>query len=245
MDNVQYVGLSKQMTLRHELDVVANNVANIDTVGFKVESLTTQADPQSLPAQDSGPRLVNFVIDTGVVRDFGQGALKETGSPLQLALQGRGFFRINTAAGERYTRDGQFSLDAQGRIVTADGDPVQGDGGDITLDQKKGAPHIAEDGTVTQQGQQVGKVAVVDFASLSALAKDSGNLYRNVSNLQPTPAAATTHVRQGMVEASNVEPITQITRLIEVQRTYESIAKIMSDTSDLSSKSIDKLGSLN
>src|SRR3954471_20344852 len=117
MDNTLYVGLSRQRTLQHELDVISNNVANVDTAGFKVESLMVQPDPHNLPARDAGPRLVNFVLDSGVARDFGQGALKQTGAPLNLAVDGQGFFRIQTAAGERYTRDGRFGLDGQGRIV--------------------------------------------------------------------------------------------------------------------------------
>ena len=130
MDNTLYVSLSRQMTLQHELDVIANNVANVNTTGFKAESLTVQDSPQVLPAPDSGPRVVNFVLDSGVVRDFGQGALKQTGGPLNLAIDGEGFFRVSTPQGERYTRDGSFTMDPQGRIVTAAGDPVQGDGGE-------------------------------------------------------------------------------------------------------------------
>jgi len=244
MDNTLYVGLSRQMTLQHELDVLANNVANVDTAGFKVESLTVQDDPRSLPAQDSGPRMVNFVLDTGVVRDFGQGALKATAGPLNLAIDGEGFFRVSTAAGERYTRDGRLAMDAQGRIVTASGDPVQGDGGDITLDPTKGEPKIAQDGTVSQNGQIVARISLVGFANLSALSKDGAGYYRNVSNLQPQ-TSTTARVRQGMLEASNVEPITQMTRLIEVTRAYENISRMIENTSSLSSKSIDKLGSLN
>jgi flagellar basal-body rod protein FlgF len=244
MDNTLYVSLSRQMALQHELDVIANNVANVDTAGFKVESLTMQEQPEALPADGSGPSLVKFVLDSGVVRDFGQGALKETGGPLNLAIDGEGFFRITTAAGERYSRDGRFTMDAQGRIVTASGDPVQGDGGDIVLDPTRGEPKIAQDGTVSQRGQIVARISLVNFANLSALSKAGNGYYANVSNLQPQAAAAA-RIRQGMLESSNVEPITQMTRLIEVTRAYENISKMIQNTADLSSKSIDKLGRLN
>ena len=236
-----YVGLSRQETLQRELDVVANNVANVDTAGFKVESLMMQDDPQHLPAAGDGPSTVNFTIDTGVARDFGQGALKQTGSPLNVAIQGEGFFRVSTPSGERYTRDGRFGMDAQGRLVTASGEAVQGDGGDITLDPQKGQPMIATDGTVSQQGQAVGRVSVVTFPSLSALSKAGDGLYRNVSNLQPQPADAA-RVRQGMLESSNVEPITQITRLIEIARAYDSVSQMVSQTADLSTQAVNRLG---
>jgi flagellar basal-body rod protein FlgF len=243
MDNVMYVGLSRQETLQRELGVVANNVANVDTAGFKVESLMVQTDTEHLPAAADGqaPPNVNFVLDAGVARDFGQGALKQTGGALNLAVEGDGFFRVTTPAGERYTRDGRFGMDAQGRLVTSTGAAVQGDGGDVVLDPQKSEPKIAPDGTVSQDGQIVARISVVTFSSLSALAKDGDGLYRNVSNIQPQTADSA-RVRQGMLETSNVEPITQITRLIEITRAYESISQMVSQTGDLSSQAINRLG---
>jgi flagellar basal-body rod protein FlgF len=243
MDNVLYVGLSRQMTLQREMDVIANNVANVDTAGFKLESLMVETDTEHLPVDPASMSLpnVNFSLDSGVVRDFSQGGLKETGGPLSMAIQGQGFFKVMTAQGERYTRDGRFQLDAQGRVVTAEGDPVQGDGGDIVLDPLKGPPSIAADGTVSQQAQTVGKVSVVTFGSLSALTKQGGGYYSNDSNLQPQPATGSL-VRQGMLESSNVEPITQITRLIQVSRAYESIANMMDQAGQLSNSAVDRLG---
>ena len=244
MDNVEYVGLSRQTVLRRQLDVIANDVANVDTAGFKVESLIVQTDPQKLPSSGDGPGVVNFVLDAGVARNFGQGALKSTGAPFDMALEGEGFFKIQTPAGERYTRDGRFSMDANGRLVSQSGQPVQGDGGDITVDPTKGPVKIASDGTISQGNSTIGKVAVVNFASLSALAKDGDGLYRNVSNIQPI-ASTSAKVVQGMVEASNVDPISQITKMIEVSRAYESITNMMTQTSDLSSQTINRLGKLN
>ena len=241
MDNVMYVGLSRQETLQRELDVVANNVANVDTAGFKVESLMVQTDPLRLPAAGEAPRTINFTLDAGVARDFSQGALKETGSPLNAAIQGEGFFRVATPSGERYTRDGRFGMDAQGQLVTASGEVVQGDGGAITLDPQKGSPAIASDGTVSQLGQTVGKISVVTFSSLAALAKSGDGLYRNISNLQPQPTDQA-RIRQGMLESSNVEPITQITRLIEVTRAYDTISQMVGQTNDLSDQAVSRLG---
>jgi flagellar basal-body rod protein FlgF len=233
------------MTLRRELDVIANNVANVDTVGFKVEALMVGTDTQTLPAAGPAPATVNFALDSGVARDFSQGALKQTGSTLDVALDGQGFFRVSTPNGERYTRDGRFSLDSQGRLVASSGNPVlDSSGGEITLDLSKGAPKISADGTISQGTLTSGTIGVTNFASLSALSKDGNGLYSNVSNLQPTPAPAT-RIRQGMIETSNVDPISQITKLIEVSRAYESISKMMDQTASLSSETINRLGQLN
>lgn len=243
MDNALYVGLSRQMTLRRELDIAANNMANVDTAGFKLEDLMTRSDPAA-PARNQGiTRPVTFVMDDGVARDFRQGAIRQTGGPLDVAIDGQGFFKIQTAEGERYTRDGRFKLDSSGKVITQDGDAVQGDGGDIVIDPLKGPVTISESGIVDQGGERVGQLAVVRFDSLSALSKDGNNLYRNDSNLSPTPATDA-KVRQGMLEGSNVQPITQITHLIEVSRAYETITTMMSQTADLSRRSIQRLGTV-
>jgi len=244
MDNVLYVGLSRQMVLQKEIDVIANNVANVDTNGFKVESLMVQNDPERVQ-NNPGSTLnnnVNFPLDAGVVRDFSQGELKRTGGPLDLAVQGEGFFKVSTPNGERYTRDGAFTVDSKNRIVTAAGDPVQGDGGDIALDPIKGPPSISSDGTVSQQGQVVGKVALVSFASLAALTKQGGGYFSNDSNLATQPADG--KVRQGVLEQSNVQPIQQITRLIQVSRAYENVSQMMDQTGQLSTNAIDRLGKI-
>jgi flagellar basal-body rod protein FlgF len=241
MDNVMYVGLSRQMTLQRELDVVANNIANAETAGFKVEDLDIETDPQTLPSNDNSLSTINFALDSGITRDFSQGALKTTGSALDLAIEGDGFFTVSTAGGNRYTRDGRFTMDGQGRVTTAQGNPLlDSSGGEITLDPTRGAPAIGQDGTISQQGQVVGRVGVTKFASLSALSKDGGGLYRNDSNITSQPATDA-RLMQGMIETSNVQPIVQMTKLIEVSRAYESIAQMMDQTAQLSSQSINRL----
>ena len=244
MDNTLYVSLSRQMTLRKELDVVANNIANADTAGFKVESLMVANDPVTPPAAP-GAAPIQFSFDNGLARDFSQGALRQTGGTLDLGLRGDGFFQVQTANGTRYTRDGRFALDAQGQIVTAAGDPVLSDGGaPLSIDPTKGPPLFGPDGTVTQGKQIAGKIGVVRFASQSALQKDGGGYFENVSNLGSQPAQDT-KVEQGMVESSNVNPIAQITRLIEVSRAYEQIANIMDGKSSLYNEAVQRLGKVN
>ena len=243
MDNALYVGLSSQMVLKRELDIIANNIANTDTNGFKVESLMTKEVPGPPAVTLGGPRPIKFVGDDGVARDFGQGGLRRTDAPLDVAVDGPGFFKVTTKAGERYTRDGHFRTDETGRLTTQAGDVVSDDGGgEITVDPSRtGQLTIADDGTVSQGTERIGKIGVFKFDSLSALSKTGGNLYQNASNQQ---AAAVTDpkVRQGMLEGSNVNPIVQITRMIEVSRAYEQTTQMMSAESDLTRNSIARLG---
>jgi flagellar basal-body rod protein FlgF len=242
MDNALYVGLSRQITLRHELDIVANNIANADTTGFKVESLLVKTEPKAPAVTLDGPKPVKFVIDTGVARDFGQGTIRSTGSPLDLAIEGQAFFKITTPDGERYTRDGHFRLDDTGKLTTQNGQPVADAGGaELLVDMEKGPIAIAADGTVSQGIEQVGKIGVVRFDSLSVLEKTGDNLYRNTSN-QQAQAAPDARIHQGMLEGSNVNAITQITKMLEVTRAYESMAKMMDSTATLSRDSISRLG---
>jgi flagellar basal-body rod protein FlgF len=244
MDNALYVGLSRQMVLRREMDIVANNIANSDTTGFKVESLMEKTDPEEPAFTLQGPRPVKFVASDGVLRDFGQGALRRTDAPLDLAIEGQGFFQVSSPNGPRFTRDGRLRLDDTGRLVTENGLPVMDDGGgEITLDPSKGQLTVAEDGTVSQGTTRIAKLGVFTFPTLGTLEKVGDNLYQNTSNQQPQ-AASTARVRQGMLEGSNVQPILEITRMIEVSRAYEQMAKIMDSTAELSRTAVQRMGKL-
>ena len=250
MDNAIYVGLSRQMVLQHALDVAANNVANMDTAGFKVEHLSIHTNP--VTPSGFGGRLpaVNYVMDSGVERDFTQGEMNQTGNAFDVAISGDGFFTVQTAGGAAYTRDGRFTVDASNQLVDKQGDPVlSASGAPISIDPPKSAPSIGKDGTVSQTGingqvSQIGKIGVVRLANLSALSKAGGNLYTDASGQTPTPATDAT-INQGMVEKSNVQPVAEISNLVAITRAYERIQDIMSSTQDMSSKAIDSLGKLN
>jgi flagellar basal-body rod protein FlgF len=246
MDNTLYVGLSRQIVLKREMDIVANNIANADTTGFKFESLITKETPAAPAFTAGGPRPVKFVSADGVARDFGQGGLRRTDATLDMAIEGQGFFKVTTAAGDRYTRDGRFRTDSNGVVTTQKGDPVaDSGGGQITIDiTKPGEISISPDGIVSQGTERIGQVGVFKFDSLSALEKTGDNLYQNASNQQAN-AATDAKVRQGMLENSNVNPIVQITKMIEVNRAYESVTQMISAESDLSRNSVARLGKLN
>jgi flagellar basal-body rod protein FlgF len=245
MDNALYVGLSRQMTLRRELDIVANNIANANTTGFKVEDLMVHTE-QAKPAKTlDGSSPVKFVLDTGVARDFTQGAMTKTGGDFDLAIEGKAFFKIQTASGERYTRDGRFTTNPEGILVTQAGNQVMDEGGgQITIDPKLGPVTIGKDGTVSQGAIRVGKIGLVRPDDMASLAKDGDNLYRNTTNTIPQPVTDA-QIHQGMLEASNVQPVIEITRLIEIQRAYEGVAKMMDNTAELSRSAVERLGKLN
>ncbi len=241
MDNAAYIALSRQMVLRREMDIIANNIANSDTTGFKVESAMVRVDPSNKAKMLDGPKTLKFVIDDGVLRDFSQGSLRQTGGSFDLAIEGQGFFKVQTEAGERFTRDGRFTLSPEGKLTTQLGAPVLGAGGEIVVNPEDGQVSIAADGVVSQKGEAIGKIDVFAFADLSVISKDGDNLLRNTSNEEPTVATAAS-VRQGMLEGSNVDAIRQITRMIEVSRSYESATKNIEQSSELSRRSVERLG---
>ena len=245
MDNALYVGLSRQITLRRELDIIANNVANANTTGFKVEGLLTRTEEAAPARTMDAPGWVRFVLDDGVARNFSQGALYQTSNPFDLGIDGQGFFRIQTANGERFTRDGRFTLNATGQLTNQNGDPVMDAGGSpITVDMSRGPVTISASGGVSQGTNQVGQVGVFRFDDLANLEKVGENQYRNISNAQPQ-AAPDVQVRQGMLENSNVNSIFEITHLIEVQRAYDRVANLMDSSADLSRRSVQRLGQVN
>jgi len=246
MDNALYVGLSRQMTLQRAIDVTANNIANVDTAGFKVESLTVQEDPET-PARAPATDPINYVLDKGLARNFGQGALEQTGNPLDVAIEGQGFFTVQTADGPRYTRDGRFTLDATGRLTDKEGDPVlDAGGGQITLDPQNGQPGIGKDGTISQisltgQTLVLGKLGVVQFSDLTALSKQGDNLYAAAGGQLPV-AATGARINQGMVEKSNVQPVSEVVHLIAITRAYESVANLITQIENLSESAVQSLG---
>jgi len=242
MDNALFVGLSRQMILRREMEIISNNIANMDTTGFKVESMMQKTDPAEPAVTLGGPRPVKFVAPDGVARDFGQGALMKTGGELDMAIEGKGFFQVQTPQGPRFSRDGRFTTDPTGRLVTQAGLPVLDEsGGEITIDAEKGQVSIGADGSMSQGNERVGKVGMFTFANPGALEKAGDNLFRNASNLQPQ-STTEAKLRQGHLEGSNVKPVLEITRMVEVSRAYEQTAKMMDSEAELSRRSVERLG---
>ncbi len=248
MENTLLVGLSRQMTLERELDVVANNMANVNTNGFKAEHtlfeeyLNSGAHEDNFVPQD---RRVSYVQDRGTFHDFAQGATQLTSNPLDIAIEGDGFLAVQTAGGERYTRDGNLHLNAQGQLVTASGDALLGTAGPIVFQPTDHDINISPDGTVTvleglsRTDSIRGKLRVVNFADAQKLLKQGGNLL-SAEGAAAQPDTKST-IRQGYVEKSNVNAVTEMSRMVEIMRTYQQVANLLQQQSDLHKNAIDKL----
>ncbi len=246
MDNSLLVSLSQQLAAYRSMDVIANNVANASTPGFKretakFEEFVTHVQPSET---QTGPQTLSFVKDAGVVRDLSQGEMTITGAPLDFAINGKGFFAVQTPAGMRYTRDGHFSLDQNGQLVTSDGYAVQGDGGAITITPDDGNISVGPDGTVSSilngASNQIGKLQVMDFANERAMNKEGVNLYSTTQAATPSTDAT---IAQRMLEGSNVKPVIEISHMVEVMRAYQAIASLSNSQEQLIRQAIDKLGS--
>jgi flagellar basal-body rod protein FlgF len=248
MQNTLLVGLSKQMVLERQLDVVANNVANLNTNGFKADKPLFEEFLRSGAHEDnfaSSDRRVSFVQDRGTFHDLTQGASEQTKSPLDVAVDGSGFLVVQTAAGERYTRDGGLQLNNQGQIVTAGGNPVLGTGGPIVLQPTDHDINISPDGTVTvlegsgRTDSIRGKLRLVSFADAQKLLKEGSNLY-SAGEGSALPDTKST-VKQGFIEKSNVNAVAEMSTLMEVNRAYTQIATLLQQQSDLHKSAIEKL----
>lgn len=245
MDNSLLVSLSQQLAAYRAMDVIANNIANVSTPGFKREAAKFEEYIAEMrPAEgQKGTQTVSFVKDAGVIRDSSQGNIEQTGATYDVAINGKGYFAVQTPQGLRYTRDGHFSLDNNGNLVTSSGYQVQGDGGAITITPNDGEISIAPDGTVSSVvngvGNQLAKLKVVEFADPNALTKQGANLY--ASDQTPTTPAVVS-LRQGALEASNVQPVIEISHMIEVMRAYEATATLSKSQEDMMRQAIERLG---
>lgn len=238
MENALLVGLSAQIALRRNMDIIANNLANVSTAGFKRETPMFEELLASVEADTGSMREVSFVRDWGVLRDMTSGPLLQTGSAFDIAVEGNGMLVVRTAEGDRYTRDGHMKLDAQGQIVTANGDPLLGDGGPISVPAGVTDIKIASDGTVSTPAGVIGKFAVVSFPP-GALNKEGKNLYSAEGTPEP---AQNTRILQGMIERSNVEPVYEMTQMIEVLRAYQHSTEQLNATDDLIRRALQRIG---
>jgi flagellar basal-body rod protein FlgF len=240
MDNTVLVGLSQQMAVAASMDTIANNLANMSTPGFKRDiSLFEQYLEPITPSEgETGSNTLTLPWNAGTARDIAPGHTEPTNAPYDLAINGSGYFVIQTANGPRYTRDGHFNLDAQGRLVTEDGDPLQGEGGDMTITSQDGDVVIGKDGSVAGLKGQLGKIQVVQFADESQLVKEGANLYSTTQTPQPATSAT---LLQGAVESSNVEPVVEMSQMIEIMRAYQSMSALMQSHENLKRSAIDKL----
>jgi flagellar basal-body rod protein FlgF len=250
MENALLVGLSRQMTLGRELDIIANNIANIDTTGYKADnaSFAEFLMPGASDGQFSGKdRRISFVEDRASWIDLSPGAVQRTGNPLDVAIDGKGYLVVQTPRGQRYTRNGALSINASGELVTSDGNQVLGTGGPITFQNADHDVSISPNGIVTvREGTSTadasrGQLQIVAFDRPQQLQKDGGSTFMAQAGVNPNPAPQGTRVVQGAIEKSNVRAIAEMARMIEITRSYSDIANVLQQQSDLRRNSLQQL----
>ena len=287
MDKGIYTALSGGLAKSREVELIANNLANATTPGFKRDTGTfneyltelrrhdsvdgvqreirSLSDPDARPTGDK-----SFVEMDGVYTDFRQGTLQKSGRTLDMAIEGTGFFEVLTPGGVRYTRQGNFSIDKDGRLVTSNGFPVLSKGNpsqvNVTDLQIPGAApitgpvsdrqpppeqrviqlgqgpiQITEEGRILQNGGEVAQLSVEEFHEPQWLEKMGNSYFRNThpSNLKSENVKSKIH--QGFVEGSNVNPVSEMTRLIEATRAYESHMQAVRTYQDIDSKSVNEI----
>lgn len=216
MDNTIYAALSRQSGLMREMQVVANNMANITTTGFRREGVVFSEYVDSL---DGNEPSLSMGYANGRTINFEEGPLASTGSPLDFAIQGKGFFMIETPDGNQLTRAGSFMRSSEGELVTPEGFRVLDNGGSpIFLPADQGPIAIAEDGTLSAKGQPLAQLGLYDPQNSTSLSLQAGTRFAVPEGTVPAENA---RVMQGFVEQSNVDPVSEIARMVEVQRAYE------------------------
>jgi flagellar basal-body rod protein FlgF/flagellar basal-body rod protein FlgG len=253
MENALLVGLSRQMALSHELDVIANNIANIDTTGYKADNtdFSEFLMPRARDDQFTGSdRRVSFVEDRATWIDFSPGALQHTGNPLDVAVDGNAYFVVQTPRGQRYTRNGALAVNSAGQLVTNEGYQVVGDGGPITFQASDTDINISPQGIITvregnsTQDAQRGRLQLASFDQPRLLQKDSGSTFMAPDGVNANPPPQGTRVVQGAIEKSNVKAVVEMARMIEITRSYTDIANILQQQSDQRRNALQQLSQM-
>lgn len=274
--------ISGSVAQSERLDTIANNLANAETNGFKrdqvafrsimssaVSAAMKEEIPRKLYTEKDFHRLDGadsaYVALDGTFTDFSQGRAKVTGSPLDVALDGKGFLEVLTPQGVRYTKQGSMKLNSEGALVTMDGYPVltpggappaEGDAGAppvareellaraIRIDPRAGSVTITTDGRVYQNKQEVAQLSVVEFVDPKLLSKEGSAVFKNDSPVNISQDGNTTLVRQGMIETSNVNTVAEMTELLKATRLFEANEKIVKTYGDLEARAVNDLGKL-
>lgn len=264
-----FTAVSGAMAQSAKLDTIANNLANVNTPGFKRDQ---QLFREYLTAYEKEPSTVevpripasiesfydmqggdkSYVDIDGTSTDFSQGGLKSTGNALDMAIEGGGLFEVLTPQGVRFTRSGSFSIDGEGRLVTKQGHPVLRDGtpgSDPTgrvIQFTSGNPiTVSQNGEIFQNGEAVGRLSLVNVDNPDALLKQGTSLYALKDNLQPQLSVATdAKIHQGFVEASNVNIIQEMTDMIATTRVFESTQKAIQAYDQMNQKAVNDVPKL-
>lgn len=243
MNSGMYAAVSGSLTAMHRLDMISNNLANINTPGYKKDKMSFEgllAGSANPPAVPQGQTADPILQKENVYIDHAAGPVSQSGNPLDLALDGDGFFAVTTPEGTAYTRQGNFRTSADGTLVTVDGFAVQGAGGAAVRIQGSRVEIDAKGGVIVD-GTPSGAISIVDFEKPVALTK-IGNALFVPANPETTPLPGTAQVQQGYLEGSNVESISEMVQLIETNRYFEACSKVIKGFDDIAAKAANDLG---
>jgi flagellar basal-body rod protein FlgF len=239
MENPLYIGLSRQVALRRQLEVVANNIANMNTVGFRADRVLFDAAMEQA-GQTRGDRIA-LTIDKATYTDTSQGTFVPTGNALDVAISGDGWLGVATPDGLRYTRDGRMQRNEAGELVNLNGYPVLDDGGQpLVIPEDRTAISIAPDGTVTADGEVMARLGLSAFAEPQAMIRGANGLYEpGDQDPQPAPEAK---LAQGNIESSNVQAVVEMTRMMDMTRDYQAVSRMVEEGHELLRGAIGRLG---
>lgn len=238
METPVYILLSQQEALGKQMEVVSQNIANANTTGYQARGVLFEEYIEQNQSDVSSTR--HFVVDRATYRNTLQGGLQKTSNPLDVAINGEGYFAVRTKQGVQYTRQGSFQLDAEGNLVTVDGFPVLDAGGQpINIPANAKDVGIGSDGTVSTDVGIAGQLKVATFSNQQNMTETFGGYY--TTNETPKTEGKATVV-QGMLEGSNVNPLVQMASIIEISRGYQRIANLVSAENDRLKNTIARLG---
>lgn len=231
MENSLYIGLSRQVALQEQMDIVANNIANLSTPGYRGHNMIfLEYMSKQRNAEKAGNDSISMVHDYGQYMNTENGPLRNTGNPLDVALEGPGFFGIQTPNGVQYSRAGNFQINGAGELVTGSGQAVaDAGGGTIVIPPEATSVTIARDGTVSTNEGELAQIMVVEFEKPQDLEAQGNGLYKTED---PGTPAENTRVMQGMIEGSNVNAVLEMTRMIDVSRAYQSTQRMLQGEHD-------------
>jgi flagellar basal-body rod protein FlgG len=245
MNSGMYAAVSGNLAAMRKLDMISNNLANVNTIGFKKDKMSFEgllASVTNPPNVPQGTTADPILQKENLYIDYASGPVNQSGNPLELAIDGDGFFAVTTPAGTAYTRQGNFRMSADGSLVTTDGYPVMSQqGGAIRILGSRVEIDVA--GEVLVDGTPAGKISLVDFEKPYSLTKTGSTLFVP-TDPQTTPRPAKSGILQGHVEGSNVESITEMVQMIETNRYFEACSKVIKGFDDIAAKAANELGKI-